>query len=214
MKTKSAESRLSRRHVLQWFAAAAATEGISLSGFAQEVKLATKGYGTDPDLVKIYQPGEVWPLILSIKEKKTATALADVILPADDFGPAASEVRVPDYLDEWISAPYPRQVGDRGVVVPGLKWIEEESQKRFKKDFSALAADEQKAICDDLCEPKPGMEKAAHFFHVFSTIASGAYFSTQPGWKAIGYTGNMPSVNFDGPPKEVLEKLDLKQTVE
>ncbi|MGC6466525.1 MAG: gluconate 2-dehydrogenase subunit 3 family protein [Akkermansiaceae bacterium] len=214
METHSTEARLSRRHVLQWIAAAAATEGIALPGFAQEVKPATKGYGTDPDLVKIYQPGDVWPLILSPKEKKAATALADIILPADDLGPAASEVRVPDYVDEWISAPYPRQVGDRGVVVPGLKWLDAESQKRFQKDFAALTEEQQKAICDDLCEPKPGMEKAAHFFHVFSTIASGAYFSTQPGWKAIGYVGNMPSINFDGPPKEVLDKLGLEQTVE
>ena len=40
-----------------------------------------------------------------------------------------------DFIDEWISAPYPQQRGDREIVLPGLKWIEAEAQKRFGKAF-------------------------------------------------------------------------------
>ena len=213
MQTNSTEKRLSRRSVLQWIAAATAAESMSLPSFAQSSQAASKGYGTDPNLVKIYQPGDVWALIFSKRQKAVATVLADLILPADDLGPAASDLRVPDYVDEWVSAPYPRQVADRGIVLLGLEWIDEESKKRFGEGFAEITDEKKKMICDDLCKPEPGLEKQAHFFHVFSSIASGAYFSTQPGWRAIGYVGNTPAVRFDGPPKELLDQLGLEQTV-
>ncbi len=217
MDSETNNSRLPRRTVLQWFAAAAAAgEASALQGFAQSAAPATTGYGTDPNMAKIYNPGDVWPLTFSKAEKNAAVALADVILPADDLGPAASTVRVPDYLDEWISAPYPKQQKDREAVLPGLKWIDEESNSRFQKSFADLSLTEQQTICDDLCrekQPDPEWRKAAAFFHSFSTICIGAYFGTPEGWKAIGYVGNTPSGIFTGPPQEVLDELGLEQTV-
>lgn len=209
--------RLSRRRMLQFFAGAgamfAAGEGI-LAG--AEVAVAAEGYGTDPELNKIYSPGDVWPLTMTAKQKQAATALADVILPADDLGPAASEVRVSDYIDEWVSAPYPSQQGIRPRILDGLGWLDEESEKRFGKEFEGLEDKQKTAICDDVCDQakaKPEFKKAASFFHNFRNLAMGAYYSTPEGWKAIGYVGNTPLLTFDGPPPEVLKKLGIEQTV-
>jgi len=130
MNSQDQENRLPRRRVLQWFAAVAAAEGMALpSALGQEAKPAANGYGQDPVMAKSYEKGEAWPLTMTETEKKAAVALADMIFPADDLGPAASEVRVADFIDEWISAPYPRQKGDRGAIVPGLKKLDEECQK-------------------------------------------------------------------------------------
>jgi hypothetical protein len=222
-------ARLPRRTVLKWFAAIAASS--HLPGFSADSApaaaepaapapsagaQAAKGYGTDPILAKFYAPGDFWPLTLSREERKTVTALADLILPADHLGPAASEVRTPDYIDEWISAPYPIQQKDREVILPGLAWIEEESRKRFGKDFAVLGDEQQRAIADDICWPadaKPQFKKAAAFFAKFRALAASAYYGTEAGWKAIGYVGNVPLASFDGPPKEVLERLGVEQTV-
>ena len=57
------------------------------------------------------------------------------------------------------------------------------------------------------------LRQAASFFRTFTALSMGAYYSTPEGWKAIGYTGNVPSVTFAGPPQEVLDKLGLEQTV-
>jgi hypothetical protein len=222
-----ANSRLPRRTVLKWFAAITVTS--SLPGFGADSPAAAaetpapsggthqvKGYGTDPVLGKFYAPGDFWPLTFSAGERKAATALADLILPADHLGPAASEVRTPDYIDEWISAPYPVQQKDREVILPGLAWIEEESRKRFGKEFAALADEQKRAIADDICWPadaKPEFKKAAAFFVKFRALAASAYYGTEAGWKAIGYVGNVPLATFDGPPKEVLERLGVEQTV-
>jgi hypothetical protein len=52
-----------------------------------------------------------------------------VIIPADDDSPSASAVGVPDFIDEWISSPYPAQAGDRRIVLDGLQWIDDEAQR-------------------------------------------------------------------------------------
>ncbi len=236
MDTTSSQPRLPRRVVFKWFAAAAAAMQVGglggMAAFAADPTTpppagppppmpqtrpgAGKGYGTDPKLNVIYEPGDVWPLLLTAAHRATATVLADLILPADDLGPAASELRVVDFIDEWVSAPYPEQVHDYTTIVGGLEWLETEANTRFQIGFAKLSAEQQRAICDDICFAKqaaPQFEKPAAFFSRFRSVASGAYYATPAGWKAIGYTGNVPLPSFDGPPPEVLAKLGVEQTV-
>lgn len=208
-------NRLPRRKVLQWFAATAATAplGASMSALGQtQPDPATKGYGTDPSLVKFYEPGDVWPLTFTEDQRKVVTALADLILPEDEFGPAASAVRVPDYIDEWVSAPYPNQQRDWGVIVPGLAKFEEAAKATYQKSFADLDAGQG----DEFCQSIVSADKhpLAGFFHKFTMIASGAYYSTTEGWEAIGYIGNVASGIFFGPPQEVLDKVGVEQTVQ
>ena len=177
------------------------------------------GYGFDPKLVKTYKPGEVWPLTMTDAQKTAAAALADVILPADPYGPAASGVGVVEMLDEWVSAPYPQQRADRPVILEGLAWLDAEAQKRFGKgkSFAGLSDREKRAICDDVCyEAKARREfrTPARFFGRFRSLAAGAYYATPAGWKAIGYVGNVALERFDGPPQEVLDRLGVTQTVQ
>jgi Gluconate 2-dehydrogenase subunit 3 len=175
-----------------------------------------KGYGTDPAMTKSYKPGDVWPLTLDAEQRATVTALCDFLLPADDLGPAASAVGVPEFMDEWVSAPYPQQRRDCPQILEGLAWLNKESTKRFGKDFAVLDTTEQSAIADDICDvktAKTGFKSAAHFFQEFRSLAVAGYYSTQEGWKAIGFVGNLTAGIFDGPPLEVLKLLDVEQTV-
>lgn len=206
--------RLPRRDVLKFIAAASLLpHGMMLQ--AQTAPVA-KGYGTDPDLTKEHKPGDVWPLTMNQMQRAVSKAFADVILPADDLGPAASELRVHDYIDEWISAPYPAQQADRPIVLAGLQWLESEAQKLHQKAFAALALAQQVSMCQSIAEPAANSEahqKQRDFFIRFRAIAMGAYYGTTAGWKAIGYIGNVPSVTFDGPAQELLDKFGLEQTV-
>lgn len=214
--------RLPRRRLLQMFAAASAagaSGGFSASAFAALAPgsaPASVGYGTDPDLMALHKRGEFWPLTLTESQRATTTDLCDVILPQDDLGPAASAVGVPDFIDEWVSAPYEAQQADRSLLLEGIAWLDTESAKRFGKPFAELDPAGQAAIADDICDSEtagPEFQKAARFFAKFRNIAAGGYFCTQDGWKAIGFVGNMATATFDGPPAEVLKLLDLEQTV-
>jgi len=183
-------------------------------------KLATTkpagGYGTDPNLVAFHTPGDVWPLTFTDAQKAAATALGDVILPKDKYGPAASEVGVPAMVDEWVSAPYPVQQADRAVILPGLDWLDAESNRRFQKTFAQASDEQKRAICDDICDPAAAgkeFKDAARFFARFRGVACGAYYGTPAGWEAIGYVGNVALGSFEGPPEEVLKRLGVTQTV-
>jgi hypothetical protein len=160
-------------------------------------------------MVTIYKPGDVWPLTLTEPQRRTARALCDVIIPADDASPSASAVGVPDFIDEWISSPYPAQAGDRRIILDGLKWIDEEAMRRFQKTFADLTLEQQTAICDDLATGKPKDKKAVSFFKRFRDLTAGGYYTTPEGMKAIGYVGNVPSATFDGPPVEALKHVEL-----
>lgn len=210
---------ISRREAIQWVMAVSAAAALPRGTFAQSAKppsTAAQGYGVDPNLVKVHAPGSFWPLTFNAGQRRVAGVLADVIIPRDELGPAASEVGVPSFLDEWISAPYPDQQKDRPVILDGLAWLEEESQKRFKKKFAELLATQHDAICQDICfeeTARSPFKKAAFFFTRFRWLCAAAYYATPEGWKAIGYVGNVILEHFDGPPPAVLAKLGVTQTV-
>ena len=99
--------RMDRREAIKWMLAATATVSLlNFRSFGASVPAVT-GYGTDPDLMKFYKPGDLWPLTFSEEQHRAVAALCDVIIPADDKSPGASSLGVPDFIDEWISAPYP-----------------------------------------------------------------------------------------------------------
>jgi hypothetical protein len=138
--------------------------------------------------------------------------LCDLIIPADEHSPAASAVGVVEFIDEWISAPYPQQRADRAVVLEGLAWIEAESQKRFGLAFDKVSDAQRAAIADDICSPAkatPAFASAAKFFARFRDLTAGGFYTTPVGMKDIGYRGNTPLAAFDGPPREALEKAGL-----
>jgi hypothetical protein len=174
--------------------------------------VSANGYGTDPDLVRDYKPGDVWPLTLTDEQRRTAAALCELILPAEGSSPGAAAAGVHDFIDEWISAPYPTQRADRIAILAGFAWLETEAQRRFNRRFADLSTDQMSAIADEICfEPRarPEHKEAARFFATYRNLTAGGYFSTPAGMTEVGYVGNMPLVTFDGPPPEVLRKLGL-----
>lgn len=218
--TEPSPAQVSRRQAIQWVMAAAAASAMPATVFAKVAKeqapLPAKGYGLDVNLVKVYKPGDFWPLTFTPAQKKTATALADLILPKDQYGPAASQLGVQNYIDEWVSAPYPQQQNDRPVILEGLAWLDEESGRRFGATFAAISDQQKHSICDDICfteTAKPQHKRGAEFFSRFRSVAAAAYYATPEGWNAIGYVGNVILEHFDGPPPEVLAKLGVTQTV-
>jgi hypothetical protein len=209
---------MDRRTTIKWMFAAAAsvpslnTLAASPEALAREVAANQAGYGTDPALNKEWKPGAPWPLTLTDSGRAIAKALCDLIIPADDVSPAASSVGVVEFIDEWISAPYPQQRGDRAIVLAGLEWIEAEASKRFGKSFAAVSDTQRAAIADDISfqgRAASQFESAAKFFAKFRDLTAGGFYTTPIGMKDIGYTGNVPLTSFDGPPIEALKKAGL-----
>lgn len=214
--------KIDRRTTLKWVLSAAASSAAAACGKGGEpgahkhtADLGTPkavsgaGYGPDPNLVS---PAVTWEKTMTGQQLRVASTLCDMIIPADEFSPAASAVGVPDFIDEWVSAPYPEQLEDRAKIFAGLAWIEQESLNRFAKGFADAAGAERSAILDDIAfagRVRSGFKEQAAFFSKFRYLAMSAFYSTEEGMADIGYMGNRPmSGPYPGPTPEALEHLN------
>ena len=61
----------------------------------------------------------------------TLPAQAEITINIDSPVIEPMPFAVPDFIDEWISAPYPGHTDDKRTVLEGLAWIDEESQREL-----------------------------------------------------------------------------------
>jgi hypothetical protein len=205
---------MDRRTTIKWvLAAGAAWPVLGNRGIADNSPVASRGYGTDPKLTVDYHAGELWPLTFTAAQRQLAGILSDIIIPADERSPSASGVGVLEFIDEWVSAPYPRYRQDRAVVLGGFSWLNAEGVRRSGKEFSQLDVSLQRAICEDICDKARATAErrdAAHFFALYRDLTAGGFYSTPVGRKDLEYIGNVPLAKFDGPPAELLKSLGLE----
>jgi hypothetical protein len=214
----------SRRDAIKWLtgtAAGAATVSAPAAPAAPiETEPAPPAYPTrhslhDPDYGKPYVAP--WEKVLTTEELQAVTVLADLILPKDANGPAASEVGVPDFINEWISAPYEEQHQACETIRGGLGWLNSESFRRFKKGFTDLVHTQRIQIVDDICDEskvKPGLRTGARFFKKFRQLCLGGYYTHSATWKHLGYIGNVTLADpFPAVPAEIIQKLGLEDVV-
>ena len=202
--------RLDRRTTLTWLAGALAAglPGGAAIG-APRKPAGAHGYGLDPNLLDAKAP---WPRIMTPAALRTAALLCDFILPASGEAPSATAVGVPDFIDEWVSAPYPAQVADRALVLGGLTWLEAEARRRHGVGLGRLAAAERGALFEGLTRPPadPAGAEPHRFFRTFRGLVVGAYYTTEAGFRDIGYVGNVAMTSYPGPSAEVTRVLDAR----
>lgn len=177
MSTQDTPTRASRRSAITWMLSAASTMPF-LNG------------GTLPEKPTSYDPkSHRWSRTFSKAQLSLVTSLANIVLPGEDQRPSASALQIPDFIDEWISAPFPSRKKDRSSVLEGLNWINKESRKRFKKGFTKLSLTHQLAICNDISDPRTSKAIYAApvaFFLLFQKLTYGAYFTTEFGKEELG----------------------------
>lgn len=217
--------RVDRRTTIKWLAATMAAAyagcGPERKHVGDEIPAAPRttllgiaakpdgiGYGTDPDLIKPVVP---WSRTMTEAQLRTSAALCDMILPEDERSPAASAVGVPDFIDEWVSAPYPQQQDDRAMILVGLEWLEQESQSRFGSSFAAAEEDQKAALLDSIAYPDttaPDLANQAEFFRRFRYLTVGAFYTTEAGIADAGYIGNVAIAgDYPGPSEEAMAHL-------
>lgn len=214
--------RIDRRRAIKWILTAGAGavflkgRAFGADGTPAAGPPAAGGYGTDPDIMKAYKAGDYWPLTFTEAQRRAVIALEDLVMPADERSPSASAVGVTDFVDEWVSAPYPDNVRDRKTIVGGLAWLEGESRKRYGAGFADAAEGQRQALCEEMSLEAPEHAEAgtaSRFFRRFRDLVAVGYYTTPEGMKEIGYVGNLPLARFDGPPAEVVAKLGLTDEV-
>ena len=172
--------------------------------------ISENGYGTDPSMIS---PTAPWPRTLSAAQLDQVAVLSDIICPRDERGPSATEVGVPDVIDEWVSAPYSSQHRDRVQILNGLQWLDEEAGRRFGSPFVAASDAQQIEIIEDIAYSDrrdiPEFEHAVQFFARLRRLVFGGYFTSPEGVADIGYIGNVPIAgDYPGPTDEAMAHLN------
>ncbi|UNY99451.1 gluconate 2-dehydrogenase subunit 3 family protein [Zhouia spongiae] len=206
---------MDRRKSLKAMVAGTVTSGFMFSGCLtdSEEKPATAeipqpdtgagGYGRTPE--ELARDQELYKkTFFNDHEIATLTVLSDIIIPADDTSPSASEVKVPEFIAFIVKdMPY-HQTPIRG----GLMWLDHESNKRFDKIFKNASPEQQIEIIEDIAYPddvRPELEQGARFFSRIRNLVATGYFTTKEGIDYLGYAGNVPNV-WNGVPQDVLDK--------
>lgn len=144
---------------------------------------------------------------LTPSEMATIKVLVDIIIPADEKSGSATQAGVPDFI-EFIVKDMPQyQTPLRG----GLKWLELESNKRFKKIFTLCTKAQQIQIVDDIAYPekaKPMHSQGVAFFNMMRNLTASGFYTTRIGVDDLGYVGNTPNV-WEGVPADVLKQYGL-----
>lgn len=190
---------VSRRSALKYagLIAVAAQSSMGLPGYAATIR----GYGTDPDLLNRIV---TWPKILSPSELTTLTALCDIVLPADPPHPSAGSLKVHEFVDEWVSAPYPQMMADKRTVLEALKMLDVAMSTQHRVRFSEAGLSQQISVFDSICNSSATVILARRLIDL---ICDG-YYTTREGHAAIGYVGNIALERFPGTTPAVKRHLE------
>jgi hypothetical protein len=202
--------KISRRVTLQWVAATSlALAGPAYAGGYRLVayRRTPEGYGQDPDLNHPLTP---WHRSMTSHQLQLTAVLSDFILPGTQDAPAPSEMGIPDFIDEWVSAPYPDQQTDRSIFLAGLKWLDDEAHQRWGQTFLVSAPDRQRQILDVIALDRSNVAVSIHhrFFLRLRFLVVGAYYTTEAGFRDIGYVGNVALESYPPPTAQEIEILE------
>jgi gluconate 2-dehydrogenase gamma chain len=144
------------------------------------------------------------------EEMATITVLGDIIIPKDDVSGSASEAGVPAFIEFIVKDMPQHQTPMRG----GLRWLDMQCLQRYEKAFTNCTHEQQIAMVDEIAYPekaKPAMKQGVSFFNLMRNLTASGFYTTEMGFKDMGYVGNRPN-QWNGVPDDVLKQYGLAYT--
>ncbi len=204
---------MNRRENLKLLFTGSLGTGLILSACTPEIKqadLSPKIFGTPGGRV----PEEVAldnkllsDRFFTDSEMAMLTLLVDIVIPKDEVSPSASEAKVPDFIEFMMKDQPGNQTPFRG----GLMWVNHRAIELFNKSFVEISAAERIQIVEEIAWPEKaekGLETGVKFFNLLRNLTITGFYTTEAGFKDLGYVGNTPNV-WDGVSKEVMDQYGL-----
>ncbi|NKB34983.1 MAG: gluconate 2-dehydrogenase subunit 3 family protein [Pseudomonadales bacterium] len=137
-------------------------------------------------------------------ELVTIAVLCDIILPNDHPNGGALDAGLPDFVEFMVKDRDRYKLPVRG----GIAWLDNYSIDKFGADFVNIAEEQRQHICDDIAYPDndaPELQAGISFFTLMRNLTLTGFYTTEIGFRDLGYVGNTPNV-WDGVPEEVLRR--------
>jgi len=149
--------------------------------------------------------GAYKPKFFPADQYKTLKFLCETIFPADEDCGGAIEAGAPEFIDLITSENEDYQVTLGG----GMMWLDNTCVDRYSTTFRNSTAAQQKEILDLIAYKKnadisPGLSQGIEFFSFLRNLTSDGFFTSEIGFKYLGYIGNTHLKEFSGcpPPPE------------
>jgi Gluconate 2-dehydrogenase subunit 3 len=192
---------LTRREALS------ALAGIPL--LAAGLSRASLARGMEAARAAVAAPLDFQPVFFTSHEYATVRMLAELVIPRDGRSGGALDAGVPEFMDFIVNENQGMQTPIRG----GLAWLDQESERRFGREFVDLADGDRRRILDDIAWPKkaePRYAGGVAFLDRFRDLTASGFFSSQIGVADLRYIGNTVVTEWQGCPPEALAKLGVK----
>lgn len=179
-----------------------------------EVKTTDAAAKPAPDVLNRFPEEKVhedavkaMPAFFTADEMATIVVLADIIIPKDDVSGSASDAKVGDFIEFIVKDKPDFQVPLRG----GLRWVDMYCLTKYGKGFKDCTSQQQIELVDQIAYPKkakPAMMPGVSFFSLMRNLTATGFYTTEIGFKDIGYVGNRPN-QWNGVPDDVLKQYGL-----
>ena len=189
---------ISRRDVLKSLAVSAAATSVLRVIPAHAAEMAHKMIAAE----KAAAPAKAYtPKFFSAHDYKTLQALCQTIIPADADSGGAIEAGAPEFIDLLTSENKDYQVTLGG----GLMWLDSTCSDRYGKVYVECTPEQQKEILDKIAYRKnaiadSSLNQGVAFFSFLRNMTADGFFTSQIGFKYLGYVGNTFLKEFPGCP--------------
>ncbi len=148
---------------------------------------------------------------LTAHEFATLRVLCDLIIPADDVSPAASQAGAVEYIDLLCrnNATLAR------TYHGGLAWLDSTSRNLHGSAFRDSSAAQQTAILEKLAyreKTPPEWKAGAEFFDWVRRMTLDAFYTSPIGYQDVGYKGGHGMTTYQVPEavlRQALAKVKL-----
>ena len=140
-------------------------------------------------------------------ELVTIAVLCDIILPSDHPNGGALDAGLPEFVEFMVKDRENLKLPVRG----GISWLDSHAIGEFGADFVNITEAHRLAICDRIAWPEvddPVLQPGIAFFSLMRDLTLTGYYTTEQGFRDLGYRGNVANV-WDGVPEEVLARHGL-----
>ncbi len=165
-------------------------------------------YGRTPE-EKLYDDKLFAEKFFTNQELFTLDKICNLILPPNEFGSIRDAEVV--QLIEFMAKDIPTY---KEPLRNGLRWIDNESKKRFNNLLVDCEIIQQENIFDEIAYYDPNKSiseysEPVQWFNLVRNLTMTGYFTSEVGINELGYKGNIPNI-WDGVPQDVLDQYGLE----
>ncbi len=133
--------------------------------------------------------------ILSEKQLSIVSSVQEILFPADDNGPGASDINAKEYL-LWVLADPEKDPEEVKYIINGIGWVDETAEETLSKPYLELTQPEKEKLIETISHKSWGESWLSIILtFIFEALLSDPQYGGNPngtGWKWLSYIAGQP----------------------